>query len=88
MENNEEIKKMLEYCACTLKCPRGKFYPNKDYGSQLNAVSEQENLNKLLAFARVAAIDIDGLYVKSVSKDNDNLIFDILINDEERQVSI
>lgn len=63
----------------------GKFYPNKNYGSQLIGTRE---MNRLLSATRLAVREMDGVYIKSGRTENSTLLLSVLINDEERTVCI
>lgn len=83
----DEIEKLLSDCLCALFCPRKRFYPKKDYGSQIRCFQDL-NEEYLLAYARQGLSDFDGVYVKSVKKNQSVIIFNLLINYEERTVTI
>lgn len=82
------VTEILNSCAAAIKCPREKFYPDKNFGSQILNASDKMASDELLAYARQAVSEIDGVYVKSADVSGDNAVFTILINDEQRQVSI
>lgn len=89
MINSEElIGEILSGCVSAFLCPRGEFYPNKNYGSQIMKNKVSADSEKLLAYARQAVSDMDGIFVKSAYLDNLNVVFTVAVNDEERQVSI
>lgn len=46
------------------------------------------DIQTLLCYARQAVSEMDGIFVKSAVKEKDNILFNILINHEEGQVSI
>jgi len=87
VKNNDFIDTVLCDCVMAVVCPLGEFYPDKDYGSQIknSAVIDSDIL---LACARQAVNEINGVYIKSVKTENNKALFDVLINDSERQVSI
>ncbi len=84
---NEFIESILCDCVTELNCPLGAFYPDKNYGSKIKN-SIMLNNEKLLAYARQAVAMIDGVYIKSVETNTKNALFEIMINDEKRQVCI
>lgn len=88
MKNNDEIEQTLKSCYYALGCPLESFYPDKNYGSLLSSIKDKTDMYSALSFARRALADIDGVYVKSVNAADGKYIFDILINDMERQVTI
>lgn len=83
----DEITAVLRDCAAALYCPREKFYPKKVFGSYIRAAGEISQ-PYLLAYARQALADFDGVYVIRAVKDGGTLSFGIAVNDEERTVSI
>lgn len=83
----DEIEKLLSDCLCALYCPRKRFYPKKDYGSQIRCFQDLSE-KYLLAYARQGLSDFDGVYVKSVNKEQSGITFNLLINDEERTVTM
>lgn len=81
----EDIDTVIENIKMAIKCPLGKFYPNKDYGRKvIDSCSEGE----LLALSRLATREIDGVYIKNVSINNNEASYTILINDDERSVTL
>ncbi len=69
-----------------LHTDRGRFYPNKDYGSGLR--SSGLSAEELLGCARQALYDFDGVYVKSARLDGGKAVFVLLINNREKEVEI
>lgn len=82
------IDEILKSCTVAMKCPRGRFYPNKNFGSHIAEVSSNAFSDELLAYARQAVAEIDGVYVKSVEITGENALFTVLINEIQRQVNI
>lgn len=82
------VSSVLSDCVMALVCPRGEFYPNKNYGSHIIKNKNRIDPDKLLCFARQAVIDIDGVYVKNAQLNDKSAVFTVMINDESRQVSI
>ena len=79
---------ILKNCVEAIKCPRGKYYPDKNFGSQILENVSHSTAPELLAYARQAVNDIDGVYVKNVQINGAQAIFTLLINDQQRQVKI
>lgn len=77
---------LLEAVALCLTATRGNFYPDKDFGAKIKyALAEPE----ILSQARTAVERLDGVYVKSVSKiQNGIVVYNLIINDDERQVEV
>lgn len=80
-----DANSIAEDCRKITVCPLGNFYPNKNYGSVIGGYSD---INTLLAAARCSAGKIDGVFIKNAKKENGNAILSVLINNEERTVSI
>lgn len=87
MANNDFIDSILCDCVMAVVCPLGEFYPDKDYGSQIKNWAGIDS-DILLAYARQAVNEIDGVHIKSVKAENNKALFNVVINDSERQVSI
>lgn len=85
---NDWFNTILEDCVTALICPRSEFYPDKNFGSHIKPAKNVLDGEKLLAFARQALREFDGVYVKSAVMKNDRAEFLLLINDNEREVSI
>lgn len=81
----EDTESVLKRCVMAIKCPLKRFYPNKNFG---NLIKSSTDIGELLASARYAVRDIDGVYIKSAKAVDDNIQFEIMINDEARVVNI
>lgn len=79
---------ILKNCIVAMKCPRGRFYPNKNFGSYILDEADKHFSDELLAYARQAVSEIDGVYVKSVDISGEKAVFTLIINDTQRQVNI
>lgn len=92
MENNiylnEEPYEILQNALRAICCPRGKFYPDKNYGSKIKGSVTALTDKQLLDYARQAVSGMDGVTVKSVDTGSNNIKFTILVNNERGQVSI
>lgn len=82
------IENILKNCVVAMKCPRGRYYPDKNFGSHILECSTNAESQELLAYARQAVIDFDGVYVKNVQMDGSGALFTLLINELQRQVKI
>lgn len=83
--NENIIEQIIKDCISAISCPKGKFYPDKNYGSRL--IGDDE-INRLLSAARLAVSKIDGVYIKNGRIENSTLLLSVLINNEERTVDI
>lgn len=89
LETVDYFDEIIQNIGVVLQTKRGNFYPNKDFGSLIRKKPLQEpQLEYALSYARQALDTLDGVYVKSVSAEDNMLIFDILINDIEGRVSV
>jgi hypothetical protein len=88
LDTVEYIEEVLQNVKIVLTAQRGKFYPNKNFGSRLGDIDCQPFCEYALAYANQALDEIDGVFVKNVVQKENQVIFNITINDEERQVAI
>lgn len=85
VENDERIEQLLANSMLALKGKRGRFYPDKNFGSKIDvSLSEME----ILAYARQAVSSLEGVCVKSAQKLDNKITFQLVLNEEERQVMI
>lgn len=84
----EYIDELLQDAMLLLTAGRGRFYPNKDFGSYIKCISKEPFEEYALAYARQALLKINGVSVKSAKKQNEGITFDLIINGEERQVTV
>lgn len=89
------IDELLQTAKINLTVRRGSFYPNKNFGSSIHLAVDKSPIEEYIsAFARQALDCLDGVLVKSVElvdidgSTDKNAIIHLIINDEERQVSI
>lgn len=79
----------LEQCMKTaLQTQRGRFYPDKNFGSHIRSAVRSENAERVLAYARQTAECFDGVYVKEAVLENKKATVILIINGDERSVSI
>ena len=85
---NEKTADIINLCRSAVYCEKGRFYPDKNFGSRIHEAKGNERL--MLSFIRMALSKLDGVYFKNVTySKNENLItVDVLINNEERQVYV
>lgn len=79
---------LLENAARAVKTHRGDFYPLCSYGSELYAVTQEPFEANALVQARRALYGQRGIYPVSAEKTQDGYEFTVLLNGEERQMSI
>lgn len=80
-----EPEDVLRASLMALVCPKGRFYPNKSFG---NAIRSSIDAGELLAAARQALSDYDGVYVKSARFSGAQAVLELAINDDIRTVNI
>lgn len=71
-----------------LRLPREKYYPDKNFGSFLYALNAVPFEDQLLALARQALADVDGVFVRTADINGGQVVFTMLLNGEERQVRL
>lgn len=79
------IAMLLNNSVLALGTRQGSFYPDKNFGSRIS-LSQKEP--EILAYARQAVYGIDGVNIKSVSKNDRGITFYLILNNEERQVDV
>ncbi len=82
----EYIDEVLQMAKMLLVTQRGKFYPNKDFGSYLKGDLPFPSDEYALAYARLALERLDGVEVSRARVENNILYVDLTINSKEKQV--
>lgn len=88
LKKTEYIDGLLQDIKLILTAERGKFYPNKNFGSHIRAAAGEPVAEYAVVYARQAVSSIDGVYIKSADVIGDKIIFTLTVNNEERQVSV
>ena len=88
INENEQLFEILQSCVLVLNCPRLKYYPNKNFGSHLKAQGNDITVKLALDYARQAVKELDGVFIKSAGYCDDGIIFDVLVNNEEGEVTV
>ncbi len=86
--NGDCIDVALKEIVMAFNTVRGNFYPDKDYGSHIKNATKLPVEFYVLCYARQALYDMNGIFIKSVSINNKNYDFVVIVNNEERQVRI
>ncbi|WP_297131041.1 hypothetical protein [uncultured Eubacterium sp.] len=84
MNDTDVIGELLKNAVRCFTVRRGRFYPDKNFGSKISLA--QTNA-EILAFARQSVAEVDGVFVKSASKNNYGVTFEVTVNGEERTVT-
>ena len=84
----EEIEALLQNAFCALNAKRGRFYPNKDFGSGIRELTAMPTEEHAFAFAVQALAGIDGVTVKSAAETQEGITLTLLLNQREGQVTI
>ena len=82
----EYIEELVQNAALALTAKRGRFYPDKNFGSRLSGLNREPFEEYAAAFIRQALYDLDGVFVKKVIKNEENIEVILIINDEEKEV--
>ncbi|MCD7723318.1 MAG: hypothetical protein LUH82_05150 [Clostridiales bacterium] len=82
------IDELLQNITTALTAERGAFYPDFGFGSCLNELGAEPQALYAPAYARQALCDFDGVFVKSAEPGNSGILITLIINGEERQVTI
>lgn len=83
----EHMSQLIQEVLMHLKIKRTRFYPNKDYGTALSQGMVPTE-KYALACARQALCQYDGVYVKNAVQNDNTITYYLMVNDEERQVSV
>lgn len=86
LETVEYYDEVLQMAKMLLVTQRGRFYPNKNFGSFLKADLPYPSDEYALAYTRLALEGLDGVQVSSAHIDNGVLYASLIINSEEKQV--
>lgn len=87
-ERVEYIDELLQSCFVALNTLRGRFYPNKSFGSRIRqGLSLPEN-EYAFALACQALEGLDGVIVKAARVENGNALISLIINGKEKEVNI
>lgn len=87
LEKVDYIDELIQNAILCLTTNRGKFYPNKNFGSRLYEIKKTSSL-LALAYARQAVKELDGVFVKNCTCNDDAFVFDIIVNDEKGTVRV
>lgn len=79
---------LLQSVLMLLRLPRKQYYPDKNLGSYLYQLQDFSFEDQVLALARQAVADVSGVFIKSVNTKGRTATFSVLLNGEERQVSL
>ena len=83
----EQLEELLQNIALNIRAERGKFYPDKNFGSHIFS-SKAKDEDYIAGFARQAVSAINGVYIKSAKIKDNTFEFTVIINNLERQVLI
>ncbi len=82
----EYIEALLQNISLILHAERGKFYPDKDFGSRIREIKREPFEEYAAAYIRQALYGLDGVFVKSVKKNGNEITVSLTINNEDREV--
>lgn len=86
VQSVEYIDEVVQAIKMRLVAQRGKFYPNKDFGSFLRQELPQPEEEYALAYARQALEGLDGVFVSSARLEDGTIYLGVAINAKEMQV--
>lgn len=86
LQQVEYLDEVIQMAKMLLVTHRGKFYPNKNFGSFLTSNLPYPSDEYALAYSRLALEGLDGVEVSSAHIENDVLYVNLTINSEEKQV--
>ena len=82
----EYIEELLQCALLASRTGRGRFYPDKNFGSRISDISKEPFEEYAAAYIRQALDRLDGVFVRKVIKENDELKVQLLINNSEEEV--
>ena len=88
LDVTELSDELLQNAEIILKAKKGRFYPDKNFGRRIGKAPPEQSAEYALAFAREALNGADGIYVIGAEINDSTIDFTLMINHEERQVSI
>ncbi|MDE5669887.1 MAG: hypothetical protein K2I14_00260 [Eubacterium sp.] len=83
----EHIDELLQNAALNIRAERGRFYPDKNFGSHI-FLSDNMDEKYIAGLASRALSCINGVYIKSVKVNDETIEFTVIVNNLERQVLI
>lgn len=84
----EYVDELLQNAFVTLSTRRGRFYPNKNFGSRIKESAELPREEYVFAYAVQALDKIDGVTVKSASVENGEARIKLTVNGLEKEVKV
>ncbi len=84
----EYIDELLQNAFVTLSTRRGRFYPNKNFGSRIKENDALPKDEYIFAYAVEALDKIDGVTVKGVSVENGEAKIKLKVNGLEKEVKV
>lgn len=86
LDSVEYIDEIVQNARILLYTHRGRFYPNKDFGSLLRNDLPSPSDEYALCYARMALEGLDGVFVDSARVDDNTMYVDLSINKRKVQV--
>ena len=77
---------LLQKALLLIEAKRGRFYPDKDFGSRIDEINIEPFEEYALSYIRQALDGLDGTFVTEAKKDSEALKIRLIINDEEKEV--
>ena len=79
---------LLQNAVQALTARRGRFYPNKEFGSRIREELQEPENAYALAFAQQALDAMHGVFVTKAEKNGNRIIFRLFLNNREEEVAI
>lgn len=84
----EYIEALLQNVCLIIGTQRGKFYPDKNFGSRLSTDIKEPFEEYAQTYIRQAIYGLDGVFVKKVRRNGNGITVILIINDEEKEVTL
>ena len=85
MNDDDVIDDILKNAVRCFAVKRGEFYADKNFGSKINM---EQSCAEILAYARQSVAGLDGVFVKSVAKNEFDVSFVVTVNGKIRTVTV
>lgn len=85
------VNEIMGHVEARLYAKKGKFYPNKDFGSLLFTLKDSQDENRdmqALQYARQALSDMPDIFVEKATVDGGEAIVTIIFDGSEKEVII
>ena len=84
----EYIDELLQNAFITLSTRRGRFYPDKNFGSRIKENTALPTDEYIFTYAVQALDGIDGVTVKAAASENGEAVIRLTVNGSEKEVKV